>query len=280
MVEKAAILAALATVVATFLVSTLFAPSFLVMYEIEVKNSTNSVIVKLDNVGLIQATKADMFILQTKSANMVSTDGCLEGELAIDKQKSNLTKITFERVSRGISCTILLNGLDTQKISDVIITSEGDAAFKYSSGGYVYPFIIGTLVILTVLETFWILFLIPHFYDTIFWVVPELYTPKKEQRKKLFQIQLEIKSKFGITLYPLEVAILVELDSYPAPTLLEITHKVNSGIKRYGNLAFLLWIPKFVIKKRLEKLTKLELIEDNRKLNSNIKNIIDSQAIS
>lgn len=279
MVDKVGVLTALATVIATFLVSTLFAPAFLVIYNIDIQNSTNSAVVKLENIGLIQATNANMFILQTKPANKINTDDCLEGKLVLDKENRNQTEITFDRVSRGISCTILLSGFDTHKISDVIVTSEGGSAFKYSSNStyliYLWPFFA-----IMVAEIIFIIVIIPHTYDIQYGVLHEFFIPSEKERTRLKQIREEIKTRFGITLYFLEIAILVELNTSPIPTILELTQKVNSGIRQHKYLKFYFFIPKFTVKKRLQKLSKMELIDNDRKLNPNIKSIIDSQAVS
>ncbi|PIW36036.1 MAG: hypothetical protein COW26_01230 [Nitrosopumilales archaeon CG15_BIG_FIL_POST_REV_8_21_14_020_33_23] len=211
-----------------------------------------------------------MFILTSDDVEKVTLD-CLEGKF-IPEENQKIVKIKFERLSSGIKCNVLLDNIEKKNVTDVVITSDNKSTYTYNSNniwllfsiiiaGILISEIIGTILAFTfVIDDFYIMFF--HFFN------------KKSNNIDI--VRMKIKSEFGIKLSDLSIEML-NLLHHEKKTLLQISVQLGTPkfITKRRLPLFLFKIPVFIIKHRLKKLEKLELITSDRKIHPKIKEIID-----
>lgn len=290
MIDRLGVISIVVAIITTVLFSGVFATDIFTTYDIKVHPHGNTTTIEIKNTGLIQSKDSRVFIPSIKYVDKVDLTFCIEGELLSEKKNDNVTVIKFDRISRNLQCSITMDEMDDNDIIDVIITSDGVSAFHYNSPISPYIFII--LIAVLAGEFLVIGYGIPRYFDHV--VSDNINVKKNLSGHDSLKIHHEIKNDFGISLSTLEIEILKILHS-GEKTVLEIAHKFEvplnvflKGITVVGTpLDFEVFdtlpyfdkisfkIPLFIIRRRLDRLTKLELITEERILYTRVKHIIE-----
>lgn len=302
MVDNLQIISIIIPVLTTVFFSSFFTTELFTKYDITITENANSTFVKIDNSGLIQSKDPIVYIPTAKHVNSTHTTFCVEGEISPIKENENVSTIKFKRISRDLSCTITLDGISKKDIIDVIITSEEISAYKLYSPMHANILII--FIIILIIELFVLIWAIPGYFTII--LTKDIYYEKLHNIDSL-DIQTKLHDEIGVNLSLFDVEILKMINS-KQNIVSEISHKFDvkwidlmtvvflnsmyqylpdelsdrlstrlSESKVFKNLTFK--VPTFVIKRRLTKLSRLELINKDRILHPKIAKIIDELTI-
>lgn len=303
MVDNLQIISIIIPVLTIVFFSSIFTTELFTKYDIGVTEDANSTFVKIDNSGLIQSKDSIIYIPTAKHVNVTNTTLCVEGEISPIKENGDVVTIEFKRISRDLPCTITLEGISKKDIIDVIITSEGISAYRLDSPIHVNILII--FIIILIAEIIVLVWAIPSYFTII--LTKDIYYEKLHNIDSL-DIQTKLHDEIGVNLPLFDVEILKMINS-KQNIVSEISHKFDvrwidlmtivflnslyqhmsdelsnhlsnklSESRFFKNLTFK--VPIFVIKRRLTKLIKLELIDKNRKLHPKIEEIVNSLTIT